>query len=165
MDGKKKTSTHKITVIVIAVVALTSLISVAAILVAHKINGNAPRRDDPQLVKSQSAYVQYEIRNNAVYLSYNITLKNPSDTEMSGFKINGVFEQDFKSGLILDKNAPAMEKLTRAKTFTIAAGETKTYNIIFVAPYFRNQQTPSGALPCVVLTTADGRETEISKAE
>ena len=165
MEEKKKTSKRKIAVIIIVAAAITALIATAALITAHKLNFNAPRPDDPMMVASKSAYVQYEIRNNKLYLSYDITLSNPSDKEMNGFSIKGIFDMDFENGLILDKNAEAMEKLTGSKTFTIAAGETKTYHLIFVASYYRNPHTPSGSLPTIVLTTADGREIKITETK
>lgn len=167
MEEKKQGSKRKTVVIVLAAVAVISLVAGGALIISfkQKANANAPKPDDLQIVTANSSYQQYEIRNDELLLSYRITLYNPSDKEQSGFRIAGLFKKDFENGVILDSRAPAREKLTGREMFSIAAGEKKMFNLVFAASYFRNENKPSQTMPSIIITTSDGREIEISNAE
>ena len=166
MENKKQPAKRKAAVTVVIIVTALVLVAGGVLITAYRLKDkNAPKPGDPVLVVSESSYLQYEIRNDEILLSYRITLKNPSDKEFGDFRIGGVFDDDYESGIILDKNADARETMTGRKSFSLEAGEKQSYDLVFSAQYFRNQNKPSQTLPSVIITTSDGREIKVSKAD
>ncbi len=156
MDEEIKSSgSRKVLMTICVVVALIALIAGAVVLTAVKLNATVPKSTEPVLVSEQSDYLQYEIRNMSLLLTYNITLTNPSDKPCENFRIKGSFLKDYQSGLILEKDAYAKERITDNKVFSLAAGETKTFTLIFDASYYTNSNKPSKELPSITLETAE----------
>ncbi|MCR5485102.1 MAG: hypothetical protein K6F09_05865 [Clostridiales bacterium] len=147
MNEGKETNKKKIIIIAVCVVSVV-LIAVCAILI---IKGLSSSSSAVSMDTAKSGYLQYEVRNYRVLLSYDITLKNNSDEDLKDFKIRGVFKSDYASGYILDQNAYAEEKLTQDKLFSLDAGETKTFHLMFYASYYKNDNAPSRELPSIIL--------------
>ena len=138
-----------ITVVVVLVVGIVKVVSSP---------GNAPA---PTVLADECHYQSYEVRNNDIYLYYTITLKNTTGNDIDNFALRAVFEKDHKSGYLLGADASVKEKFSNNSIFSLKEGETKSFNLSFVAPYYKNQKEFSKELPEMYIIYPDGTEGEI----
>lgn len=130
------------------------------ILVAAALTSGA-KQDAPVMLREQCAYEMYEIRTGEVRLTYRITLQNNTGKDLVDFAMRGVLREDYKSGYLLNSEASVEQWGTRSKVFTLKDGETQTWDIVLTAPYYRNDNKPSGALPQLYAIYPDGSEAAI----
>lgn len=112
----------------------------------------------PVMLREQCAYEMYEIRSDTVRLTYRITLQNNTGTDLVNFAMRGVLREDYKSGYLLDDKASVEQWGTHSKLFTLKDGETQTFDLVLIAPYYRNDEKASGTLPQLYAVYPDGSE-------
>lgn len=132
------------------------------LLIAGVKTLSAGGKTAPVLLADQSHYEMYEIRTGEILLMYEVTLRNDTGNDLTDFAMRGVLQEDYKSGYLLDPAATVREWGTKSTLFSLKNGETKTFDIILTAPYFRNSKEASGALPQLYAVYPDGSEGKIS---
>ena len=130
------------------------------ILVALALSSGA-KQEAPVMLREQCAYEMYEIRTGEVRLTYRITLQNNTGKDLVDFAMRGVLRDDYKSGYLLNADASVEQWGTHSKVFTLKDGETQTWDIVLTAPYYRNDEKASGALPQLYAIYPDGSEAAI----
>ncbi len=107
----------------------------------------------------------FEERTDEVLLTYAVTLRNDTDTDMPDFALRAVLQSDYKSGYILSPDASVRIWGEQYSTFSLAAGETKTFDLILTAKFHKTQRTASGELPQLFAIYPDGSEGRIESVE
>lgn len=159
-SGKKKTLRRIVILCSAIVILLVLLIAGLRLLSGH----NSSNRPAPVLIAEKSHYQMFEVRTNEILLGYEITLRNDSDEALEDFALRGTLQEDYKSGFILDPNASVRQwNQNGGTTFTLAAGQTRTFDVVLVASYFRNAGKPSKVLPELYIIYPDGTEGKITK--
>lgn len=156
-NEKNGKSGIKIAILLVSVVAVVVLIVVGIV----KIVTSPASAPAPVVIADESHYEMYEIRTQEICLYYTITLKNTTGQDIDNFALRGVFEKDQKSGYLLDANATVKEKFSSNSVFSLKNGETKSFELVFIAPYYKNQNTFSKELPEMYIIYPDGTEGEI----
>lgn len=158
--GKKKTL-RRIVILCSAIVILLVLLILGLRLLSGHGSINQPA---PVLIAEKSHYQMFEVRTGEILLGYEITLRNDSDKDLEDFALRGTLREDYKSGFILDPNASVRQWNQNAgTTFTLTAGQTRTFDLVLVAPFFRNAGEPSKVLPELYIIYPDGSEGKIEK--
>ena len=155
IEKKKKVWLPILVVLLIAALVVVLLIVVTNAL--HK-NGSRPA---PVMISGESHYAMYEERSDEVLLTYSVTLRNDTDEALDGFALRAVLQSDYKSGYLLSPDARVRQWGEQYSTFSMAAGETKTYDLILTAKFHKTQRTASGDLPQLYAVFPDGSEGRI----
>ncbi len=156
-NEKKDRSGIKIAVLIICAVAVVAAIVIGIVKVVSS-PGNAPA---PVAVADECHYESYEVRTGEIYLYYTVTLKNTTGADIDNFSLRAVFEDDYKSGYLMGADASVKQKFSNNSVFSIKNGETKSFELAFIAPYYKNQKEFSKALPEMYIIYPDGSEGEI----
>ena len=158
-EGKTSASAGKrkvwVTIVIVCVVLLAAL--VALIIGMQRIgqNGSQPA---PVLVAESSRYEMFETRPDSVLLTYSVTLRNDTQEDLRDFALRATLQSDYKSGYLLSPEATVRKWGEKNSTFTLAAGETRTIDLILTAKYHKTQRTASGDLPQLYAVYPDGSE-------
>ena len=158
-EKKKKVWLPIVIVLILAALVVTLLALGTKAL--HK-NGSQPA---PVMVAQSSHFSMYEERTNEVLLTYSVTLRNDTDKDMPDFALRGVLQPQYKNGYILSPDASVRMWGEQYSTFSLAAGETKTYDLILTAKFHKTQRTLSGDLPQLYAVFPDGSEGRIETVQ
>ena len=154
--GKKKTLRRILILFAAAVVLLVLLV------LGLKLLSRQSSQPAPVLVAEKSHYQMFEVRNNEILLGYEITLRNETGKDLEDFALRATLQEDYKNGYILSPNASVRQWNQNAgTTFTLTAGQTRTFDLVIAAPYFRNSKEPSKTLPELYIIYPDGSEGKI----
>ncbi|MBQ3151160.1 MAG: hypothetical protein IJB86_07965 [Clostridia bacterium] len=159
MSDKKDKTGLKIAALVVAFVAVV----VAVVVGIAKVVSSPAKAPAPVVVADECHYESYEIRTGEIYLYYHITLKNTTGADIDSFALRAVFEKDHKSGYLLGADASVKQKFSNNSVFSIKNGETKSFELAFVAPYYKNKKEFSKELPEMYIIYPDGSEGEIQE--
>ena len=154
-ENKRKVWLPVVIVLLIAAAVVTLLILGTKAL--HK-NGSQPA---PVMIADQCHYSMYEERSTEVLLTYSVTLRNDTGEDLQDFALRAVLQSDYKNGYILSPDANVRMWGEQYSTFSLAAGETKTYDLILTARFHKTQRTASGDLPQLYAVYPDGSEGRI----
>ena len=140
--------------VVLGIAALVVALLAVGTRALHK-NGSQPA---PVMIADQCHYSMYEERSTEVLLTYSVTLRNDTGEDLQDFALRAVLQSDYKSGYLLSPDAKVRQWGEQYSTFSMAAGETKTYDLILTAPFHKTQRTASGDLPQLFVVYPDGSE-------
>lgn len=154
-EKKKKVWLPVVLVLLLAAAVVTLLILGTKAL--HQ-NGAQP---SPVMLAQSSHFSMYEERTDEVLLTYAVTLRNDTDTDLDDFALRGVLQSDYRSGYLLSSDAKVRMWGEQYSTFSLKAGETKTYDLILTAKFHKTQRTASGDLPQLYAVFPDGSEGRI----
>ncbi len=143
--------------IVLFVAALVVALLIFGTKALHK-NGNQPA---PVMLAEQSHYSMFEERTNEVLLTYSVTLRNDTGADLTDFALRAVLQSDYKSGYLLSPDARVRMWGEQYSTFSIPAGETRTFDLILTAKFHKTRRTASGDLPQLYAVFPDGSEGRI----
>lgn len=156
-DPGKKKVLRRIGILCTGAAVLLALLVIGI----HLLNGNS-NRPAPVLVADKSHYEMFEVRTGEVLLSYQITLRNETGEDLNDFALRAMLQQDYKSGYILSPAASVRQWGQNAgTTFSLPDGQTRTFDLTLTAQYFRNDKSPSKALPELYIVYPDGSEGKI----
>lgn len=156
-NEKSNKSGLKIAILIVAVVAVVAVLVIGITKIVSS-PGSAPA---PVVVADECHYESYEIRTGEIYLYYHITLKNTTGADIDSFALRAVFEKDNKNGYLLGADASVKQKFSNNSLFSLKDGETKSFELAFIAPYYKNQKEFSKELPEMYIIYPDGTEGEI----
>lgn len=158
-EGKKKVWLP--IVIVFGAAALVLILLIVGTKALNK-NGAQPA---PVMLAQSSHYSMYEERTNETLLTYSVTLRNDTGEDLTDFALRAVLQSDYKSGYLLSPDASVRQWGQQYSTFSLAAGETQTYDLILTAKFHKTQRTASGDLPQLFAVYPDGSEGRIEIVE
>lgn len=158
----KTARNKKVWLPVVIVLAIAALVVVLFALAPKMLDKDYGRPAPVMLVK-QSSFSMYEERPDEVLLTYSVTLRNDTGSDLPEFALRAELQSDYKSGYILSPNASVRMWGQQNSTFSLAAGETTTYDLILTAKFHRTQRTASGELPQLYAVFPDGTEGRIEK--
>ena len=147
--------------VVLGFAVLVVVLLVVGTKALHK-NGSQPA---PVMIASESRYSMFEERSDEVLLTYSVTLRNDTDEDMSDFALRAVLQSDYENGYILSPDASVRMWGEQYSTFSLAAGETQTVDLILTAKFHKTQRTASGDLPQLFAVFSDGSEGKIERVE
>ncbi len=154
--AKKKKIWLPVGIILILAAAVVALL-VLGTRALHQ-NGSHPA---PVMLAQSSRFSMYEERSDEVLLTYSVTLRNDTDEDLRDFALRAVLQSDYKKGYLLSPDAKVRMWGEQYSTFSLAAGETKSYDLILTAKFHRTQRTRSGDLPQLFAIFPDGSEGRI----
>jgi hypothetical protein len=158
--GKKKNVWLPVGIILILAAAVVALLALGT-RALHK-NGSHPA---PVMLAQSSHFSMYEERPDEVLLTYCVTLRNDTDEDLGDFALRAVLQSDYKKGYLLSPDAKVRMWGEQYSTFSLAAGETKTYDLILTAKFHKTQRTRTGDLPQLFAVFPDGSEGRIEIIE
>ena len=152
-QGNKK----KVWIPIVIVIVVLAAVLAALFFGMHRLgqNGSQPA---PVLLAGSSHYEMYETRPDSVLLTYSITLRNDTDEDLRDFALRATLQSDYKNGYLLSPEATVRQWGEKNSTFTLAAGETQTFDLILTAQYHKTTRTASGDLPQLYAIYPDGSE-------
>lgn len=103
------------------------------------------------LVKSESYFSDFNVKNQKVYLDCYITLKNISNTEKT-VKLTASFPDDVNTGLLKESILPGLNKNNKESKFIIHPNSQKSFNVTFVGDFAGTIQRHERLLPKVNIT-------------
>lgn len=161
VEAPKKKSVWLPIAVVLGIAALVVVLLALGTRAVRK-NGTQPA---PVMLAQQCHYSMYEERSDEVLLTYSVTLRNDTGKDLTGFAMRGVLQTDYKNGYILSPDAKVRMWGEQNSTFSMAAGETKTYDLILTAKFHRTQRSASGELPQLFAVYPDGSEGRIDTVQ
>ena len=149
---------------VVIVLALAALVVTLLILGTRALHKNVSQ-PAPVMLAESCRFSMFEERPDEVLLTYSVALRNDTGTDLTDFALRGVLQTDYKSGYLLSPDAKVRMWGEQYSTFSLKAGETKTYDLILTAPFHKTQRTASGDLPQLYAVFPDGSEGRIEIIE
>ncbi len=157
---KKKRVWLSVGIILVLIAAVVALL-VLGTKALHR-NGSRPA---PVMLTQSSHFSMYEERSDEVLLTYAVTLRNDTGEDLPDFALRGVLQSDYKNGYLLSPDAKVRKWGEQYSTFSLAAGETKTFDLILTAKFHKTKRTLSGDLPQLFAVFPDGSEGRIDLIE
>ena len=158
--GKKKKVWPPVVIVIVLAAAVVTLLALGTN--ALRKNGTQPA---PVMVAKSCHFSMYEERSDEVLLTYSVTLRNDTGADLEDFALRGVLQSDYKSGYLLSPDAKVRMWGEQYSTFSLSAGETKTYDLILTARFHKTQRTASGDLPQLYAVFPDGSEGRINAVQ
>ena len=145
----------------IAVVGGVAVVLLALLITGTRLLAENSSVTAPVLLTDGSEYRMYELRNNDALLSYTITLRNPTNEDMT-FTLRAVLAQDAKSGYLSSENATVRSR-DGEESFTLPQGQNESFELVLTAPHpkYGGAEMPSCALPQLYAVFPDGSEGKI----
>ena len=145
----------------IAVVGGVAIVLLALLIAGTRLLSANSSVEAPVLLTDGSEYRMYELRNSDVLLSYTITLRNPTDEDMT-FALRAVLAQDAKSGYLTSENATVRGQ-DGEESFDLPQGQARSFELVLTAPHpkYGGAEKPSGELPQLYAVFPDGSEGKI----
>jgi hypothetical protein len=99
------------------------------------------------LIKEDSFFNDFEVVDDKVFIKCIITVKNNTENNIQ-YKINAIFEDDVRIGLIRNEKLEGYTEDLMSNVFTIPANETVKYQtVIFVGEFAGNYRKYNRELP------------------
>lgn len=149
----------------VAIVLLLAALVVIFLVFGTKAIQKNGGRPAPVMLAQQSHYSMYEERSGEVLLTYCVTLRNDTGEDLRDFSLRGELQSDYKSGYLLSPDAKVRRWGEQYSTFTLASGETQTFDLILTAKFHKTQRTASGDLPELYAIYPDGSEGRIETVQ
>ena len=149
----------------VGIIFVLAAVVVALLVLGTKALHRNGSRPAPVMLSQSSHFSMYEERSDEVLLTYAVTLRNDTGEDLEDFALRAVLQSDYKNGYLLSPDAKVRMWGEQYSTFSLEAGETKTFDLILTAPFHKTQRTRSGDLPQLYAVFPDGSEGRINIIE
>lgn len=132
------------------------IILVIVIFYQEVITREIGERKDVILLRKDSWFEEFEVRENKVFITCHLTIQNSSDMDKY-IELLADMKEDTKNGLLKSSMLSGYDKKGNNEFF-IPSNSTKTYTVDFIGDFAGNEEKKNRNLPSVKIVVKDRKK-------